>query len=115
MLKSRRYLMTDPRLLLDEIGRRAHDASLAGVGDGPLAWAMRHAPNRVVSPLVKDLNSAVAALRAVLELLEGDGSPVFISDFEKAITDALNRDVVLAQDEARRYSEYMRTQPDLGE
>lgn len=79
--------MTDPRLLLDEIGRRAHDASLAGVGDGHLAWAMRHAPNRVVSPLVKDLNSAVAALRAV----------------------------VLAQDEARRYSEYMRTQPDLGE
>lgn len=35
--------MTDPRVRLDEIGRRAHDASLAGVGDGPMAWAMRHA------------------------------------------------------------------------
>lgn len=85
------------REALDRISRHAHDASLAGVGDGPLAWAMRHAPNRVVSPLVKDLNGTVGALRAVLQnhwCIEGgedcgyDGRPWPCPDY-RAVTDAL--------------------------
>lgn len=91
------------REVLDQISRRAHDASLAGVGDGPLAMrhAMRHEPNRVVSPLVKDLNSTVAALRAVLDLHKPATDKRFTCEqceyfspcpTQRAITEALGAD-----------------------